>query len=172
MPQRVGSALFEAAFEPENSSATSVLVYFSSLVLIWRDQSQWPLYIHDLFCFRGRSSTWSCYELTHILLANEWLDKGRELETSGIPRNGLQEVEEKNLWTKLATPDSTQEAVMRLRRGPVSSGMALESQTAGIQGALWRCWVKCGLTPWLFTILSLLWAYPCQLILSLLRFGW
>lgn len=64
------------------------------------------------------------------------LTKGRELETSGSPRNGLQEVEEKNLWTKLATPDSTQEAVMRLRKGPVSSGMALESQTAGIQGAL------------------------------------
>lgn len=74
MPQRVGSVLLAATFEPENGSATSVPMCFSSLS--WcegMDLSGTPMY-HGFSALEKDLVPGHVWVLTHILLANEQPD--------------------------------------------------------------------------------------------------
>lgn len=101
MPQRVGTVLLEATFEPENGSATSVPVCFSSLSGCERtDLSGTPVY-NDLVRLREGPRVWSRVSAEQV----NNLTKGREWETSGSPKNGLLEVGGESLMAKPAKSD-------------------------------------------------------------------
>lgn len=97
----------------------------------------------DLLCFRGRSSTWSCSELTHTFYISKWTiwlrEKGWKLQ--GALVIGSRKLRRKSVGQ--TCQDRLKWGGNYEARGPMSSRMALESQTAGMQGpvspgALWH----------------------------------
>lgn len=135
-----------------------------------------PCMYNDLLYFRGRSGTWSCYELTHtfpISKQTTWL-RGKDWKLQGAPRRWAPGSWGEDLWTKPAKSDSTKEAVIR-------PGVLYPQERPWDHNS----WYAGTIEPW-STVTpagggmgsppdhteSLLCACPCQLILSLLPSGW